>query len=122
MVFLFKCTANPITHAFLEFKDSDQRDDYVRSAKMQKLELNGRKIKIQLAVDVTERFHRKRMGFIKLTIRNKHQVPLHRKTLNHKKKIVAVEGQAAIKACENGRLSYNQYHNIEEEVRRLMEE
>ena len=62
MEILIKCPANPITHAFLEFEDSDQRDNYVRSANMQKLELNGRKIKISLAMDVTERFHRKRVG------------------------------------------------------------
>ena len=62
------CRAKPITHAFQEFKDNDQRDKYGRSANMQKLELNGRKMKLSLAMDTTERFHRKRMVFIRLTI------------------------------------------------------
>ena len=32
-------------------------------------------------MDATKRIHRKKMGFIELTIRNKHQVPLHSITL-----------------------------------------
>ena len=47
---------------------------------MQKLELNGKKMKLSLAMDTTERFHRKRMGLKHLTIRNKHQVPLDKKS------------------------------------------
>ena len=29
-----KCPANPITHAFIEFEDSDERDKFIRSANM----------------------------------------------------------------------------------------
>ena len=34
-----KCPAKPITHAFLQFTDSDERDKYVRSANMLKKEI-----------------------------------------------------------------------------------
>ena len=38
-----KCPAKPITHAFLQFKDNDERDNFVRSANKLKTELRGRK-------------------------------------------------------------------------------
>ena len=30
-----KCPAKPVTHAFLQFTDSEERDKYIRSANMQ---------------------------------------------------------------------------------------
>ena len=89
---------------------------------MHKFELNGRKMKISPAMDTTKRFHRKRMGFFELKIRNKHRVPLDNIILIHNKKIVVVEGQTVVKTHEDGRLIYNQYRNTEEEVQKLMEE
>ena len=53
-----KCPAKPITHAFLQFTDNDERDKFVRSANMLK-ELRGRKIRISPAMDAEERFHQK---------------------------------------------------------------
>ena len=47
---------------------------------------------------------------------------LHNIMLNHNKKIVVVEGQTEVKTDEDGRLIYNQYHNIEEEVQKLTED
>ena len=44
------------------------RDRYVRSAGIQKAELNGRTVRISQVWDAEERFHRKRLGFIKCTI------------------------------------------------------
>ena len=41
--FRIKCPANPITHAFIEFEDSDERDKFIRSANMQQMKLKERK-------------------------------------------------------------------------------
>ena len=41
-----KCPAKPITHAFLQFTDNDERDKFVRSENILKKELRGRKIRI----------------------------------------------------------------------------
>ena len=54
-----KCPAKPITHVFVEFRDSDERNMYVTSANMQRAQLNGRMIKISPAMDANERFHQK---------------------------------------------------------------
>ena len=56
-----KCPAKPITHAFIQFVDSDERDKYIRSANMLKSELNGRKIRISPAMDAEDRHHSKRL-------------------------------------------------------------
>ena len=62
---LIKCPAKPITHAFLQFTDTDERDKFVRSANIFKKELRGRKIRISPAMDAEERFHQKRLGYFK---------------------------------------------------------
>ena len=36
-----KCPAEPITHAFLQFTDVDERDKYIRSANQQRNEARG---------------------------------------------------------------------------------
>ena len=36
-----KCPAKPITHAFLQFTDNDERDKFVRSANIMKKELRS---------------------------------------------------------------------------------
>ena len=69
------CPAKPITHAFLEFRYSDERDRYVRSANMQQIQLNRRKIKISPAMDADERFHHQRMGLINYALHDKHKIP-----------------------------------------------
>ena len=57
-----ECTATPNTHAFIHFKNDDERNKYIRSANMLKKELRGRKLKITRSMDAEERFHQKRMG------------------------------------------------------------
>ena len=54
--------AIPITRVFVEFHDTRTRDSFVRSAGMQKFELDGRRIKISQALEPDERFDRKRTG------------------------------------------------------------
>ena len=55
-----KCPAKPITHAFLQFTDNEERDKFVRSANILKKELRGSKIRISPAMDAEERFHQKK--------------------------------------------------------------
>ena len=57
-----ECLAKPITHAFIHFKNDEERNKFVRSADMLKNELRGRKLKITRSMDADERFHQKRMG------------------------------------------------------------
>ena len=67
-----ECTAKPITHAFIHFKNDEERNKFVRSANMLKKELRGRKLKITRSMDAEERFHQKSMGFVKYHIHEKH--------------------------------------------------
>ena len=41
-----ECPAKPITHAFIHFKNDEERNKYVRSANILRKELRGRKLKI----------------------------------------------------------------------------
>ena len=51
------CPAIPITHVFVEFQNMKIRDRYVRSANMQKVELNRRTIRISPVLSAEEKFH-----------------------------------------------------------------
>ena len=57
-----ECPAKPITHAFLHFKNDEERNKLIRSCKKK---FRGRKIKITRSMDAEERFHNKRMGYVK---------------------------------------------------------
>ena len=57
-----ECPAKPITHAFIYFKNDDERNKYVRSADMLRKEVRWRKIKMTRSMDTEERFHQKRMS------------------------------------------------------------
>ena len=63
-----KCPAKPITHAFLQFNVNVERGKFVRSANILKKELRGRTMKIFPAIDAEERFHQKRLGYLKCCI------------------------------------------------------
>ena len=66
-----KCPAKQITHAFLRFEDSEERDKYIRSANMHKRELRDRKIRLSLAMDAKDRYHQNRLGYTKFCMREK---------------------------------------------------
>ena len=57
-IFQIKCPANPITHAFLQFTDSEERDKHIRSAKMPKPEWRE-KNNIIISMDADGRFRHK---------------------------------------------------------------
>ena len=46
-----ECSAKPITHAFIHFKNDGERNKFIRSANMLKKELRGRKIQITRSMD-----------------------------------------------------------------------
>ena len=116
-----KCPAKPITHAFLQFKDNDETDKFIRSANILKKELRGRKIKISPAMDAEERFHQKRLGYLKCYIHTKHNVPLVQIKMNRSARHVSVDKQLVVKTCANESLKYHTYQDIEDEVQTTME-
>ena len=96
-----ECPAKPITHAFIYFRNDGERNKYIRSANMLKKELRGRKLKITRSMDAEERFHQKRMGYVKYCIHVKHNVPLDSITTNWTLKHVSVKGQIVVKICHS---------------------
>ena len=53
------------THAFIHFKNDGERNKFIRSAKILNKELRERKIKTTRSMDAEERFHNKRLGYVK---------------------------------------------------------
>ena len=67
-------------------------------------------------MDVEERFHQKRMEYVKYCIHVTHNVPLDSITTNWTLKHVSVKGQIVVKTCQSGNLKYIKYQDIEAEV------
>ena len=86
-----RCPKKQITHAFLQFKDKDERANFVRSANILNKELRRRKIKISAAMDAEERFHQKRLGYVKSYIHTKNDVPLVQIKKNRSARHVSVD-------------------------------
>ena len=136
-----ECPARPITHAFIYFKNDDERNKYVRSANMLRKEWRGRKFKMTRSMDAEERFHQKRMGYVKYCIHMKRNVPLESITtnwtmkyvymrhnillnsisLNWTSKHVSVKGQIVVKTCQSGNIACIKHQDIETEVEGQME-
>ena len=106
-----ECSAKPITHAFIHFKNDEERNKFVRSANMLKKELRGRKLKITRSMDAEERFHQKRMEYVKYCIHVKHDIPLDSITKNWALKHISVKGQKVVKTCQSGNLTYIRYQS-----------
>ena len=116
-----ECTAKPITHAFIHFKNDDERNKSVRSANMLRKELRGRKLKITRSMDAEERFHQKRMVYVKYCIHVKHNIPLDSITTKWTLKHISVKGQIVVRTCQSGNLKCIIYQDIETEVEPQME-
>ena len=67
-------------------------------------------------MDADERFHQKRMGYVKYCIHEKHNIPLDSITTNWTLKHISVKGQIVVKMCLSGNLTYIKYQGIEAEV------
>ena len=116
-----ECPAKPITHAFIHFMNNGDRNKFIRSANMLKKELRGRKVKITRSMDAEERFHNKRMGYVKYCIHTRHNIPLSLISLNWTAKHVSVKGQIVVKTCQSGSLKFSKYQDVEDEVEEQMQ-
>ena len=116
-----ECPAKPITHAFIHFMNDGDRNKFIRSANMLKKELRGRKIKITRSMDAEERFHNKRMGYVKYCIHTRHNILLSLISLNWTSKHVSVKGQIVVKTCQSGSLKFSKYQDVEDEVEEQMQ-
>ena len=88
---------------------------------MRKYELDGRRIKISQALELDERFDRKRLGYVKSVLHKDKGYALHWIKMNLQRKTITVNGQAVAMIDSNGLLKYNKYEDIEVEVQNLME-
>ena len=88
---------------------------------MLRKELRGRNIKITRSMDAEERFHNKRMEYVKYCIHTSHNIPLSLISLNWTAKHVSVKGQIEVKTCQSGSLKFNKYQDVEDEVDELMQ-
>ena len=106
--------AKPITHAFLQFTDSE-RDKYIMSANMLKRESTGRKRRISPAKDAEERFikqewlHQVLHSYkTQCTAREDHDEPCDKARVSR--------GQTVIRTCANGS---HQYQDVKTKVRKF---
>ena len=88
---------------------------------MLKKELRGRKIKITRSMDAEERFHNKRMVFVKYCIHMEHNVPLESITTNWTMKYVSINGQIVVETVQSGNLKYIKHQDVEAEVEEQMQ-
>ena len=95
------CPAKTVTHAFIYFKKDDERNKYVRSANMQR-----GKIEITRSSDAEERFHPKRIGYVKCCIHTRHGILLNSMSLNWNSKYAPVNRQTVAKTCQSGSLKF----------------
>ena len=94
-----ECTAKPITHAFIHFMN------------------DGENKKITRSMDAEERFHNKRIGYVKYCIHTRHNIVLSLISLNWTSKHVSVKGQIVVKTCQSGSLKFSKYQDVEDEGR-----
>ena len=120
MEYTIDCLAKPITHVFVEFQSTKIRERYVRSAGMQKVELNGRTVRISPVLDAEKSFHRKRLGFIKCTIRKIKGIALLSIQMSYEKRNITIDVQVIAKIDASGKLKYNRYVDVDEDVQILM--
>ena len=116
-----ECTAKPITHAFIHFMNDGDRNKFIRSANMLKKELRRRKIKITRSVDAQERFHNKRMGYVKYYIHTRYNILLSLISLNWTSKHVTVKGRIVVKTCQSGSLKFIKYQDVEDDAEEQMQ-
>ena len=88
---------------------------------MRKYELDGRRIRISLALEPDQRFDKKRLGYIKYVINKKTGIELYSIQLNLKKKSITINGQIVAKIENSGLLRYYKHEDVEDEVQKRME-
>ena len=78
-------------------------------------------MKITRSMDAEERFHDKRMGYVRCCIHMKHNVPLESITMNWTMKYVSIKGQNVVKTVQSGNLKYIKYQDVEAELEEQMQ-
>ena len=73
-------------------------------------------------MDAEERFHQKRMEYVKYCTHVKHNILLKSMSLNWTLNHVSVKGQIVVKTCQSGSLKHIKYQDIELEVEDQMEQ
>ena len=71
-------------------------------------------------MDAEERFHHKRLGYVKYCI-HVNGIPLNSISVNWTSKYVSVKGQIVVKTCQSGSLKKIKYQDTEPEVEEQME-
>ena len=72
---------------------------------MLRKELRGRKIKMARSVDADERFHQKRIGYVKYCVHTRYDIFVNSISFNWTSKYVSVKGQIVVKTCQSGSLN-----------------
>ena len=72
-------------------------------------------------MDAEERFHKKRMGYVKYYISMKHNVPLESINTNWTMKYVSINGQIVVKTVQSGNLKYIKCQDAEAEVEQMQQ-
>ena len=72
-------------------------------------------------MDAEERFHQKRMGYVKHCFHVKYNIPLDMISMNWTLNHTSGKGPIVVKAWQSGSLKYIKYHDIETEVEGQME-
>ena len=112
------CTAKPITHAFIHFKNDGGRNKFIRSANMLKKRVERKKDKDNEINGRRRKFHNKRMVYVKYCIHMKHNVPLESITTNWTMKYVSIKGQIVVKTVQSGNLKIHQIPRCRSRSRR----
>ena len=96
-----ECPAKPATHAFICFKDSDERSKCVRSANMLRKGLRGRTIMISRSMGAEGRFCSKRLRFFQMLHSHETQHSSQSDFMNWIPKYVSDNGQLVVRTCSN---------------------
>ena len=72
-------------------------------------------------MDAEERFHNKRLRYVKYCIHTRHNIPLSLISLIWTGKHVSVKVQIVVKTCQGGSLKFSKYQDVEDEVEEQMQ-
>ena len=111
-----ECSAKPITHAFIHFKNDDERNQEHQVSEHVEKRTTRRKVE-----DIAINGRRRKISSEKNGIHVKHNVPLDSITTNRTLKHIAVKGQIVVKTCQSRSLKYIKYQDIETEVKGQMD-
>ena len=117
-----ECPAKPITHAFIHFKNDDERNKYVRSANMLRKEVRGRKLEVSRSIIGRRgKISSKKNGVRQILHSCETQHPSRSDNYELDFEAHISRSQIVVKTCQSGHLKYIKYQDIETEVERQIE-